>query len=57
MLFIYILKFNINKKELVLISEFLLNKKKEEINKEKSSQFLNNLDLISDSKEDNIVVL
>ena len=33
----YILKFDINKKELTLISEFFLDKEKEEVNKEKSN--------------------
>ena len=57
MLFMCVLKFDINKKELILISEFLLDKEKEEVNKEKSSQFLDDLDLISNSEEDNMVVL
>lgn len=52
-----VLKFDVDKKELVLISEFLLDEEKEEANKEKSSRFLDDLDLISNSEEDNVVVL
>lgn len=57
MLFMCVLKFDVNEKELVLISEFLLDEEKEEVNEEKSSRFLDDLDLISDSEEDNVVVL
>ena len=57
MLFIYTSKFNVDKKELTLISEFLLDKEKEEANEEKSSRFLNDLNPINNSEEDNVVVL
>ena len=57
MLFMCTSKFDVDEKELALISEFLLDEEKEEVNEEKSSWFLDDLDLISDSEEDNVVVL
>lgn len=57
MLFMCASKFDVDEKELALISEFLSDEEKEEANEEKSSRFLDDLDPISDSEEDNVVVL
>ena len=57
MLFMCASKFDVDEKELALISEFLSDEEKEEANKEKSSRFLDDLDPISNSEEDNVVVL
>ena len=49
-------KFDIEEKQLALISEFLSDEDKEQASKERDTPFLEDLDPISDTEEDDIVI-
>lgn len=49
-------KFDIKEKQLALISEFLLDKEKEQAYKEKNTLLLKDLDLISEAEEEDLVI-
>lgn len=54
MMFMCATKFDLEGKELALMNEFLSEAEIEEANEEKDAQFLDDLDRISDSEEDEI---
>jgi hypothetical protein len=56
MMYMCVSKFELEEKQLAMISEFLSNKDKEQANEEKDMSSLDNLDPISDNEEDNAVL-
>lgn len=57
MMFMCASKFDLEQQQLALISEFLSEEEKEVVNEEKATQSLDDLDPISDSEEEDIVVV